>query len=151
MVQKQNKLWEACIVQKDMIYHSGPKRRLTSVAHLNWKCWESNLWPSISSNEGFLIRNRQQVSMKTKQTAVYMNQMLKCAFKTAEMYSVLVKRSMQKQNRDTNRIQDKTKCDNTTSSLIQHNWVWHTNRPNQPLKTEIRYTTIQKWELITSL
>lgn len=24
------------------------------IAHLSWKCWESNLWPSPSSSEGFL-------------------------------------------------------------------------------------------------
>lgn len=80
--------------------------------------------------------------------------MLKCAFKTAEMYSVLVTCSMQKQNRDTNRIQDKTKCDNTASPLIQHNWVWHTNRPNQPLKIlKLKSDTLpyKKWVLITSL
>lgn len=47
--------------------------------------------------------------------------MFKCVFKTAEMYSVLVTCGMQKQNIDTNRIQVKTKYDNTTSPIIQYN------------------------------
>jgi len=47
--------------------------------------------------------------------------MFKCVFITAEMYSVLITCGMQKQKRDTKRIQVKTKYDNTTSPIIQHN------------------------------
>lgn len=35
---------------------------LVFASHLNWKCWDSNLWPSASSKEGFLIRERQLMS-----------------------------------------------------------------------------------------
>lgn len=74
-----------------------------------------------------------------------MNQMLKCAFKTAEMYSVLVKCSMQKQNRDTNRIQDKTKQHDKPPYTTQLGLTHKQTKPTtQNIKTEIRYTTIQK-------
>lgn len=35
--------------------HATSGGRAGDVSHLNWKCCESNLWPSPSSSEGFLI------------------------------------------------------------------------------------------------
>lgn len=115
--------WSPCFASSTVAHvmdvrgHAVAGRWQQLISHLNWKCCESNLWPSPSSNVGFLARYKKRyifdVYVKKTKNEIKPVNTLRC-FCAIRQWS----ENNRSACKETRRLENKTKQQQQTQSKV---------------------------------